>query len=205
MKLGVATLGGLTTGATAAIRALLPGRSAERPPSGEIVPVLRRADAHPDAPARAPLLATRDLGTPFLEITARGAARREPRERRVPLDLDQKLSAFDPDAILAAPQSPADLDLDEGERFEAFELTPPASARPAPPPGLRPVPLPPSEAIATPRTDAKVHALLDRLERGMLDRTPAAPRRAPLSPRPRSRDHTLEDALATLRMLARTA
>lgn len=34
-------------------------------------PVLRRADAHPDAPARAPLVASRDLGTPFLEIHAK--------------------------------------------------------------------------------------------------------------------------------------
>lgn len=34
------------------------------------IPVLRRADAHPDAPARAPLFANRDLGTPFLEVRA---------------------------------------------------------------------------------------------------------------------------------------
>lgn len=207
MKLGMATLGGLATGATAAIRVLLPGRAADRPALEDAVPVLRRADAHPDAPARAPLLATRDLGTPFLEITARGAGAPERRERRLPRNLEQKLSAFDPDAIPAAPlQSSERLTLDEGERFEAFELTPPVSARPAPPPGLRPVPLPASEAIATPRTDARVHALLDRLEQGMLNRPPAAaPVRAPLAPRPRARDHTLEDALATLRMLARTA
>lgn len=32
---------------------------------GERPPVVRRADAHPDAPPRAPLLATRDLGMPF--------------------------------------------------------------------------------------------------------------------------------------------
>ncbi len=38
------------------------------------VPVLRRADAHPDAPARAPLFANRDLGTPFLEVRARELA-----------------------------------------------------------------------------------------------------------------------------------
>jgi hypothetical protein len=37
---------------------------------GERPPVVRRADAHPDAPPRAPLLATRDLGMPF---RARGA------------------------------------------------------------------------------------------------------------------------------------
>lgn len=32
---------------------------------GERPPAVRRADAHPDAPPRAPLLATRDLGMPF--------------------------------------------------------------------------------------------------------------------------------------------
>jgi hypothetical protein len=36
----------------------------------ERMPILRRADAHPDAPARRPLSAARDLGTPFLEIRA---------------------------------------------------------------------------------------------------------------------------------------
>lgn len=35
------------------------------PETGERPPVVRRADAHPDAPPRAPLLATRDLGMPF--------------------------------------------------------------------------------------------------------------------------------------------
>ena len=33
-------------------------------------PVLRRADAHPDAPARRPLFANTDLGTPFLDVRA---------------------------------------------------------------------------------------------------------------------------------------
>jgi hypothetical protein len=36
----------------------------------EQMPRLRRADAHPDAPARRPLSASRDLGTPFLEVHA---------------------------------------------------------------------------------------------------------------------------------------
>lgn len=36
----------------------------------EAMPRLRRADAHPDAPARRPLSAARDLGTPFLEVRA---------------------------------------------------------------------------------------------------------------------------------------
>ncbi len=98
------------------------------------VPILRRADAHPDAPARAPLFANRDLGTPFLEVRARElAARHElaqslgepasmvqprvstydaqplPLKRgplEVPRDLDQPLSAFDPGAIRDVPMAP---------------------------------------------------------------------------------------------------
>lgn len=213
---------------------------------GEPVPVLRRADAHPDAPARAPLLATRDLGTPFLEVTARPAATQPapraapkpmglplgrladpveapvppavidpaPIERRLPLDLEQPLAAFDPGAILAVP-IPAPVMpkpsrpvrpalFEESERFETFEVTPPVRSRPAPPPGLRPVPLAEREAIATPRTDATIHALLDRLEKGVIGRT-AAPVRT-LRPVPaQAAERSLEDALATLRMLARTA
>ncbi len=54
---------------------LIGGRSITIRPAGEDAdkeraPVLRRADAHPDAPARRPLSATRDLGTPFLEVHA---------------------------------------------------------------------------------------------------------------------------------------
>ncbi|MES2339546.1 MAG: hypothetical protein V4537_15750 [Pseudomonadota bacterium] len=122
------------------------------------VPVLRRADAHPDAPARAPLLATRDLGVPFLDVRAPKPA---PVERDLPADLDATLSAFDPFAIPAAPaepvravaplQSSRSAIQDVGERFETFELHPP---------------------IAAARTDATIHALLDRLERGVSARQP---------------------------------
>jgi hypothetical protein len=95
-------------------------------------PVLRRADAHPDAPPRRPVFANRDLGTPFLEIRARrpihvtaevpaaslsalirgthfappppiGAA--SDNERGIPTNLDVPLAAYDPDAI---PQNPID-------------------------------------------------------------------------------------------------
>ena len=34
------------------------------------MPVLRRADAHPDAPPRRPVFANSDLGTPFLDVKA---------------------------------------------------------------------------------------------------------------------------------------
>ncbi|MEI9928051.1 MAG: hypothetical protein WDN44_10610 [Sphingomonas sp.] len=88
-------------------------------------PVIRRADAHPDANPRAPLLATRDLGEPFQRPTLdvevdqldpkpplfrapRPAPPAEPAlpvaERELPADLGQPLSAFDPAAIPDRPR-----------------------------------------------------------------------------------------------------
>ncbi len=82
------------------------------PDTGDSVPVLRRADAHPDAPSRRPVFANRDLGTPFLEVRARQAINDaelgDPALAPLPMslgsidlpvDLDMPLSAFDPDAI----------------------------------------------------------------------------------------------------------
>ncbi len=157
----------------------LPSRA---PDKTAVVPVLRRADAHPDAPPRAPLLATRDLGTPFLDVRAPKAP---PVECDLPRDLDAPLSAFDPDAIpvvaadpvrAVTPLSPVrgSAIQQEGERFEAYVLRPPVAAKPAEPP------------IAAPRTDATIHALLDRLERGVTARAAAAPK-------PASVDTALDD------------
>jgi len=58
---------------------------------GERPPVVRRADAHPDAPPRAPLLATRDLGMPY---RAKGEA--------------VETEAIVADVHAAAPEDPAD-------------------------------------------------------------------------------------------------
>ena len=69
------------------------------------VPVLRRADAHPDAPPRRPVFANRDLGTPFLEVTAdtpppmsaadaMAYARPGVEERAIPVDLDTPLATY---------------------------------------------------------------------------------------------------------------
>ncbi|MBJ6121551.1 hypothetical protein JAO74_07080 [Sphingomonas sp. BT553] len=49
-------------------------------------PIVRRADAHPDAPPRWPLTMA-EIGTP------------PPREQELPTDLDQPLARFDPYAI----------------------------------------------------------------------------------------------------------
>ena len=103
-----------------------------KPRGDEAAPVLRRADAHPDAPPRRPVFAARDLGTPFLEIRARrpihvsaevpaeslsalirGAhfesappiEAASDDEREIPANLDVPLAAYDPEAI---PQKPID-------------------------------------------------------------------------------------------------
>ena len=181
---------------------------------------LKRADVHPDAPARPPVLATRDLGTPFLEVRAKKPKRGAddvplaaakpvlpPVEQPLPADFDVPLSAFDPSAIptLAAEpvravaplaKQPAAPPRDQGQRIETFELTP--QLRPAPR-VLAPDPEPTPTPLATPRTDATIHALLDRLERGVARREATAP------PPPRPKKPTIEDTLAELRQLAMRA
>jgi hypothetical protein len=190
-------------------------------------PVIRRADAHPDAPPRPPLLATRDLGAPFDPRPAMRpvpvvVAPAGPVERALPKDLDQPLSAFDPEAVPDVPMPPSVTPpplrhaprppvFDESERFETFELTPPAGPRPSlvvdePEPRPVPAPAPREEAITRPETEATVHALLDRLERGVVRKATAAP--LPLSsPRVerRAKPRGFEDTLVTLRNLAQRA
>ncbi|KQS01779.1 hypothetical protein ASG11_13165 [Sphingomonas sp. Leaf357] len=185
------------------------------------IPVLRRADAHPDAPARRPLFANSDLGTPFLEVRApvhitaeelaeavpalapappvvAPAVRMPPVEAPLPVDLDQPLAAFDPQAIPdepiawfvpprptppAAPsvQPERPQTFTSSERFETFELKP-APAKPA-------------------RSDfdasASIHSLLDRLEKSVARREPEIV--VPIVP---PRHDSLQEALTTLRRLA---
>lgn len=196
-------------------------------------PVLRRADAHPDAPPRPPLLATRDLGRPFdafrtpVDITKIEEEIEEiaievaapvleplaiaPIEQPLPVDLDQPLAAFDPDALpevpLAAPVALPPLSrsakppvFEETERFEVFEL--PAPVRPEP----RPMSLVSREdAITRPETEASVHALLERLERGVLRKGIATAPSPSIRVERRARERGLEDALITLRNMARRA
>ena len=204
-------------------RGLTIGRAAEPD-----VPVIRRADAHPDAPPRAPLLATRDLGTPFLEVKAPSAETpviqpdplftpvhvavddepageaTPPTEQPLPVDLDQPLSAFDPAAIPDAPLPPPvqlpplrraarPAVFDASERFETFELTPIRRAAEVSQPRA------PQSAPNRAETEATIHALLERLERGVVRRGLAA------APTKRESERGLEEALVTLRNLARRA
>lgn len=231
----------LTTGGFAAIftwlaafilvgtRSITLGRTPQTSDDQVQTPVLRRADAHPDAPPRPPLLATRDLGTPFLDVRAGGGklaagvresvadakiaeapvepAHAAPDEQPLPRNWEQPMSAFDPDAIRAVPMPPPIMlpprrraatppVFEPNERFEVFELTPPVrKSAPAP----EPAPLPPVEPIARPETEASVHALLDRLEKGVIRRGLAK------TATRKQAERGLEDALATLRNMARQA
>lgn len=112
----------------------------------------RRADAHPDAPPREPVLANRDLGTPFLDVRAGRAAppadpllepiALTPAVQDLPLDLDQPLAAFDPLAISTEPLTPA-APVAPLPRPAAVQPTPaPVASEPAPPlrPQLQPAP-----------------------------------------------------------------
>ncbi|MGY2732690.1 hypothetical protein [Sphingomonas sp. UYP23] len=174
----------------------------------EDAPVLRRADAHPDAPARRPLFANTDLGTPFLEVRARpvhlDAAEMAPLvERSLPVDLDEPLSAYDPTFLRDTAPAAAIVDqplplprrqtYDPSERFETFPLGPidaPAVERRTPTPIARP----PREATGSSDPSDSIHALLDRLERVVSRRdTP------PSATQPRE---TIEDSLSSLRRLA---
>lgn len=153
----------------------------------------RREDVHPDAPPRPPLFAARDLGTPFLDVKAPAGPLAEvseqPDERALPVDFDQPMAAFDPQAIRDVPLPPPEpvaplartALIDPGDRIETFELTPVArpdlrSLRVAP--AVVEAEAEPEPAMIGPDTAATVHDLLARLERGLAK--PAPPPRSPL-------------------------
>lgn len=179
------------------------------------VPVLRRADAHPDAPARSPLRATRDLGTPFLDVRAKAVVHLHAEEgaepkpespvvpiampRPLPKDLDTPLADYDPDAWLEAepvrnllppPSEPlkslAPLPIQRPQVFDENERFETFELTPI----RRDPPVPEPD-----RPSATIHALLDRLERSVAQRDA-------VRPAPVQREETLQDALANLRQLA---
>lgn len=130
------------------------------------VPVVRRADAHPDAPPRRPLSAS-DLGVPMPpeaavpEPEVLPALALEPDEQDIPADLDLPLAAFHPAAVPAVPREPVrpvpslrvPVELAEGERIASVEL-----------------PRGPSEAGGPP----SIESLLRRLEQSTRGRRTAA-------------------------------
>lgn len=121
--------------------------AAVRQDDEDYVPSVRRSDRHPDAPPRRPLHAA-ELGAPPPPVEE------EPIERTLPVDLDQPLAAFDPDAILSVPREPV---------RPVAPLTP----EPMPLPPMRD-PAPPESGAALPlpdRQNESIETLLDRLER----------------------------------------
>lgn len=125
------------------------GPLAAKPRVRGAAPVVRRADAHPDAPPRWPLSAA-ELATPPEPAAV---------EQPLPADLDMPLANFDPRAVLPVPREPvravkplaviAPPVLEPGERLDTFKLTPPP-----PPPA------------ALPEAPPTIDALLRRLEQG---------------------------------------
>lgn len=117
------------------------------------VPVLRRADTHPDAPARRPIFASEELGPPLpaiaTEIAAAPAPLPQPMAQPLPHNLDVPLAYYDPGAIPAVPAEPVRVVAarPRPERLETFELTP-----------LR-------RDMPVPEDRPSLHALIDRLEK----------------------------------------
>lgn len=151
----------------------------------EILPTprIRRADAHPDARPRPPLRPAHELDIPawaIVPVEMPTAA-----ERDLPADLNQPLAAFDPMAIPTVPLPPP---------------VPPRRDRAASAALRTPSGRDPADRLVRPETDATVHALLERLERGVVRRNQVVQARG----RVRA-DRGLDDALAALRSLARQA
>ncbi|WP_286165149.1 hypothetical protein [Arthrobacter sp. TPD3018] len=121
------------------------GLLAPRAASSDGVPVLRRADAHPDAPARRPLSAADledDDDAVFARPVISPAPPPPPVEQPIPADLDLPLAAFHPGALPSVPLTPV---------------------RPVPP--LRVPAKPAAEEPAAPAAPPTIESLIDRLER----------------------------------------
>ncbi|WP_299420082.1 hypothetical protein [Sphingomonas bacterium] len=185
------------------------------------VPVLRRADAHPDAPPRRPVFANRDLGTPFLDVKAEPVVEEADVPAIVPHFVVEACDVpADLDTPIAAYRTPTDAPLPDPEPAPQAPVLAPTSAQlpdpePAPQaPVLTPVSAPrfaPHERIETfglavapdnepsqPLPQATIHDLLERLERGVAKRQPE-----PAAEAEPEREQTLEETLDALRALAR--
>lgn len=193
--------------------------------SSAAAPILRRADAHPDAPARRPLFANTDLGTPFLDVRARATQTvpepetDESEERPLPDDLDQPLAAYDPKAmkVTAAPDAGAPLAVDAAaplpigrpqtfdptERFEIFPLTPMVRPTVALEPQAEQTTAPifkPDPALPAAHPSAAGQADPSETIHALLDRLERVVSHRTQPPPPPQ--ESIEDTLAALRQLA---
>lgn len=147
-----------------------PGGFLAKPVRSEGVPVVRRADAHPDAPPRRPMSAA-DLGRPLMEVVMPAGP-----DRPIPADLDLPLAAFDPAALLQVPMEPARPVAPLVVPERAVEPEPVIEPEPEPEPEPLPIeaaepapiaqPSRPAPASTPPATPPTIESLLARLEQG---------------------------------------
>jgi cell division protein FtsN len=180
---------------------------------------LRRADAHPDAPARRPL-AARDLGEPAEPVALLAPPSPEPeaaREEELMLAPDAEIPAF-----LVEQEPEQETETVEAEAVEAEPETPlvwpQPAAEPAPEPELAEA-LAPEPVAETPATEAVAEApapvaeaeddpsiskLMQRLEFGLAKRERAAPLDPSAIARPADDavGHRLRSAIGDLQKLA---
>jgi len=171
------------------------------------VPILRRADAHPDAPPRRPVFANRDLGTPFLEVTADTPAPMSAadamafvppviEERDIPADLDTPLATY---RSPLDPPLPAPDPLPLGRVDEPVAApTPIVAPRPVPEPVIamdpRPVSVVPESPVVPPAEDpAPRFASHERIE--TFELTPMVRSSETSAPLPSATIHDLLDRL----------
>lgn len=170
---------------------------------------LRRADAHPDAPPRRPLVA-RDLGEPVTVEEPTAAAEHEAPE--LVLAPDAELPAFlveqEPETAEAAP---AETEIEEPLVWPSAEVAAPVEVREAAPaPEPEPIALtetlPEPEPASVPEQEAEpsISKLMQRLEFGLSKREKSAPL-DPASVAPPADDavgHRLRSAIGDLQKLA---
>ena len=171
------------------------------------VPILRRADAHPDAPPRRPVFANRDLGTPFLEVTADTPAPMSAadamafvppviEERDIPVDLDTPLATY---RSPLDPPLPAPDPLPLGRVDEPVAApTPIVAPQPVPEPVIamdpRPVSVVPESPVVPPAEDpAPRFASHERIE--TFELTPMVRSSETSAPLPSATIHDLLDRL----------
>jgi hypothetical protein len=205
----------LTFAAVWALMALLgrlpaADRKAEIEPEAE-APRLRRADAHPDAPARRPLLA-RDLGEPLdLEDFAEAPADETPAFAEAE---PRPLPAFlVPQAPETEPVAEAEPQWDEPETL--WTPSEPQRFDAAPAPKTEPEPLPISELAARlpeaeEESDQSLSQLAGRIEFGLSRKRQALPAAADLPPVEEVQEeqekvgHRLRSAINDLQRIAST-
>ncbi len=164
------------------------------------VPVLRRADAHPDAPARRPVFAHRDLGTPFLDVKADPLDAPMPvadaiafappvvfEERDIPKNLDTPLATYlhPLDPPLPAPEpAPAPEPLPILRAPDPVAPPPIAPEPPVPEPVVAVDPRPVFEPEPAPAPEPRfaAHERIETFELTPMVRPPAGETSAPLAP-----------------------